>query len=178
GVLWGLLITRMNFSVMMTGLGIISLAGVVVNNGIILIDFINKLREQGMELREALVEAGATRVRPVLLTAGTTVLGLVPMAQGWDLDFRTLHLETGTGSMEFWGPMAISVIYGLSVATALTLLLVPAMYYLTERGRRATAAVFQRLPALRAAVILAGLGLAVMVAWKLIQALAGQASAG
>ena len=172
GVLWGLIITGMNFSVMMTGLGIISLAGVVVNNGIVLIDFINKLRDRGFDLVDALVEAGAVRMRPVLLTAGTTTLGLIPMAQGWDFDFRAFTMETGTGSMEFWGPMAIAVIYGLVFATVLTLLVVPAMYYLIERGRVATLALFERSPALRWAVTLVGLVAVSLLAWKLIEAIA------
>jgi len=177
GVLWGLIITGMNFSVMMTGLGIISLAGVVVNNGIVLIDFINKLRARGYELVDALVEAGAVRLRPVLLTAGTTTLGLIPMAQGWDFDFRALHIETGTGSMEFWGPMAIAVIYGLVFATVLTLLVVPAMYYLIERARVATANVFQRFPALRWVATLAGFVLVSLIAWSLIDAISSKMTA-
>ena len=174
GVLWGQIITGINFSVMMTGLGIISLAGVVVNNGIVLIDFINKLRDRGYELVDALVEAGAVRMRPVLLTAGTTTLGLIPMAQGWDFDFRAFTMETGTGSMEFWGPMAIAVIYGLVFATVLTLLVVPAMYYLIERGRVATLALFERSPALRWAVTLVGLVAVSLLAWKLIDAIASK----
>ena len=177
GVLWGLIITGMNFSVMMTGLGIISLAGVVVNNGIVLIDFINKLRERGYELVDALVEAGAVRMRPVLLTAGTTTLGLIPMAQGWDFDFRALHIETGTGSMEFWGPMAIAVIYGLVFATVLTLLVVPAMYYLIERLRQATSKVFERVPALRWVATLVGLALVSFIAWSLIDAISSKMTA-
>jgi len=177
GVLWGLIITRMNFSVMMTGLGIISLAGVVVNNGIVLIDFINKLRDRGYELVDALVEAGAVRMRPVLLTAGTTTLGLIPMAQGWDFDFRALNIETGTGSMEFWGPMAIAVIYGLVFATVLTLLVVPAMYYLIERARQATIGLFERAPVLRWVATLAGLVVVGFIAWKLIDAISSKVAA-
>jgi len=177
GVLWGLIITGMNFSVMMTGLGIISLAGVVVNNGIVLIDFINKLRERGYELVDALVEAGAVRMRPVLLTAGTTTLGLIPMAQGWDFDFRALHIETGTGSMEFWGPMAIAVIYGLVFATVLTLLVVPAMYYLIERLRQGTSRVFERVPALRWVATLVGLVAVAFIAWNLIDAISSKMTA-
>ncbi len=176
GVLWGQIITGINFSVMMTGVGIISLAGVVVNNGIVLIDFINKLRNRGYELVDALVEAGAVRMRPVLLTAGTTTLGLIPMAQGWDFDFRAFTMETGTGSMEFWGPMAIAVIYGLVFATVLTLLVVPAMYYLIERGRVTTLALFERSPALRWAVALAGLVAVSLLAWKLIEAIASKST--
>ena len=177
GVLWGLIITGMNFSVMMTGLGIISLAGVVVNNGIVLIDFINKLRARGYELVDALVEAGAVRLRPVLLTAGTTTLGLIPMAQGWDFDFRALHIETGTGSMEFWGPMAIAVIYGLVFATVLTLLVVPSMYYLIERLRVGTASVFLRFPALRWIAGLIGFAVISLFGWTLIDAISSKMTA-
>jgi len=168
GVIWGLILNRMPFSVMMTGLGIISLAGVVVNNAIVLIDFINKLRERGHSLEEAIVEAGAVRLRPVLLTAGTTILGLVPMAQGFDLDFRNLTVETGTGSMEFWGPMAVSVIYGLAFATMLTLIVVPVVYHLMETGRLRLAALFEAHPLLRKGAMGFGLLLAAVVAYGLV----------
>jgi multidrug efflux pump subunit AcrB len=168
GVFWGIIITGMNFSVMMTGLGIISLAGVVVNNGIVLIDFINQQREKGRPLKEAVVESGRLRTRPVLLTAGTTVLGLVPMAQGIDIDFKTMHIETGTSSMEFWGPMAVSVIYGLTFATILTLLMVPALYYLTEKTKCRMADFFARHPRVKTAITVAGLLFLTLVAIRLI----------
>lgn len=129
GVLWGLILTGTAFGVIMTGLGIISLAGVVVNNGIVLLDYVQQLRfEEGREPHDALVEAGMTRFRPVILTALTTILGLVPMAAGISFDFAEFELIIGSQSAEWWGPMAVAVIFGLAFATVLTLVLVPTMY--------------------------------------------------
>jgi multidrug efflux pump len=139
GVLLGLLVFRMPFGIIMTGVGVISLAGVVVNNGIVLIDYIDLLRERdGLGRREALVRAGRTRFRPVLLTAVTTVLGLVPLAIGFNLDFIGLftaldpNIYWGGDQAAWWGPMAIAVIAGLTFATVLTLGLVPVMYSLLD----------------------------------------------
>ncbi|HUG42505.1 MAG TPA: efflux RND transporter permease subunit [Longimicrobiales bacterium] len=139
GVLIGLMIFRMPFGVIMTGVGIISLAGVVVNNAIVLIDYIDILRERdGLNRREALVQGGKTRFRPVVLTAITTVLGLVPLAIGLNFDFFGLftslspNLYWGGEQAAWWGPMAIAVIAGLSFATVLTLVLVPVMYSLVD----------------------------------------------
>ena len=168
GVLWGLIINRMSFSVLMTGVGIISLAGVVVNNAIVLIDYINKLRARGMSLREAVVEGGVVRLRPVLLTAGTTILGLLPMAQGFDFDFRDFKIRTGTGSMEFWGPMAIAVIYGLAFATVLTLIAVPVFYYGMELFKEKMGGLFVRVPLVRRGAMIAGLLAAATLAYVLI----------
>jgi multidrug efflux pump len=155
GVFWGLIINQMAFGIMMTGVGIISLAGVVVNNAIVLIDFINKLKEEGQELTAAIVEAGMVRLRPVLLTAGTTILGLLPMAQGFDINIREMKFVTGTGSMEFWGPMAVAVIYGLLFATVLTLVVVPVMYHVVDSGRARWSAFFERHAWLRKATMAA-----------------------
>ncbi|MCG8531030.1 MAG: efflux RND transporter permease subunit [Desulfovibrionales bacterium] len=127
GVFFGLLICGMPFGVIMTGVGVISLAGVVVNNAIVLIDYFEQLRTQGLETREALIKAGLTRFRPVLLTAITTVLGLLPMAVGVSFDFFTLTFITKSDSTEWWSPMAVAVIFGLFVATMLTLLVVPVL---------------------------------------------------
>ena len=93
GVLWGLMITKTPFGVIMTGLGVISLAGVVVNNAIVLLDYVQQLKARGVATVEALVEAGTARFRPVMLTAATTVLGLVPMALGISIDFRNLRIR-------------------------------------------------------------------------------------
>ncbi len=128
GVLLGLLVTGKPFGVIMTGLGVISLAGVVVNNAIVLIDYVQQLRRLGFDLREALLQAGTVRFRPVLLTAVTTILGLTPMAVGYSFDFHSLSLETGSQSIQWWGPMAVAVIYGLALATVLTLVVVPTIY--------------------------------------------------
>ncbi len=133
GVQIGLLVTITPFGVIMTGIGVISLAGVVVNNAIVLIDYINQLRAQGMPLREALIRAGTVRFRPVMLTAVTTILGLLPMAVGVSFDFRSLSWEIGGESAEWWGPMAVAVIFGLTFATLLTLVVVPVLYRLTAR---------------------------------------------
>lgn len=132
GVFLGLYIHNMPFSVIMTGIGCISLAGVVVNNAIVLIDFINEARKAGTPVTEAIVQAGVTRFRPVMLTAVTTVLGLVPMAMGISYDFRKMEWIIGGESSQWWGSMAIAVIYGLSFATLLTLIVVPTLYSLTD----------------------------------------------
>jgi len=128
GVFLGLYLTNMPFGIMMTGIGCISLAGVVVNNAIVLIDFINQLRAQGHSLEDAVVKAGTIRFRPVMLTATTTVLGLVPMALGISFDFKAFAWTSGGESAQWWGPMAIAVIFGLSFATVLTLVVVPTLY--------------------------------------------------
>jgi multidrug efflux pump subunit AcrB len=133
GVLLGLIVTRTPFG-LMTFIGVISLAGIVVNNGIVLIDYTMKLRERGMAKREAIIEAGATRLRPVILTALTTVIGLVPLTFGLNIDFVGLltdfdpNFQIGSENTQFWGPMGISIISGLTFATFLTLVIVPVMY--------------------------------------------------
>ncbi|UCF30611.1 MAG: efflux RND transporter permease subunit [bacterium] len=132
GVFLGLMITGMPFGIIMTGIGVISLAGVVVNNAIVLIDYINKLRTRGLDLTEALIRAGTVRFRPVMLTAITTILGLTPMALGISIDFRHFDLQVGGESAQWWGPMAVAVIFGLAVATLLTLIVVPVLYSLSE----------------------------------------------
>jgi multidrug efflux pump subunit AcrB len=128
GVLTGLLIFGMPFGIIMTGIGVISLAGVVVNNAIVLLDYTRQLQKRGMELIEAAIQAGATRLRPVLLTAGTTILGLIPMATGVSFDIHTLTISTKSESSQWWSSMAIAVIFGLGVATVLTLVVVPVLY--------------------------------------------------
>ena len=127
GVFLGLLITDTAFGVIMTGIGVISLAGVVVNNAIVLIDYYNQLKQRGMVAREALIKAGLVRFRPVMLTAITTILGLLPMATGISFDFRKVALDIGNESSQWWGPMAVAVIFGLAVATLLTLVVVPVL---------------------------------------------------
>jgi multidrug efflux pump len=127
GVFLGLLVTGMPFGVIMTGVGVVSLAGVVVNNAIVLIDYYEKIRDQGVAVREALVRAGMTRFRPVLLTAVTTILGLLPMATGVSFDFANFRWDIGGDSSQWWGSMAVAVIFGLGVATLMTLLVVPVL---------------------------------------------------
>ncbi len=139
GVLLGLMLFDMPFVIIMTGVGIISLAGIVVNNAIVLIDYIDILRTRdAMDRRQALVEGGKTRFRPVVLTAITTALGLVPLAIGLNFDFFGLYgslspeLFWGGEQAAWWGPMAVAVIAGILFATFLTLVLVPVMYSLVD----------------------------------------------
>ncbi len=148
GVFLGLMITGMPFGIIMTGIGVISLAGVVVNNAIVLIDYINLLRKDGLELTDALMTAGTVRFRPVMLTAITTILGLTPMAIGVSFDFRSLTLQVGGEMAVWWGPMAVAVIFGLAVATILTLVVVPVLYSISETASlkgavRAISAIFR-----------------------------------
>lgn len=136
GVFLGFSIFGMDMSVVLTGMGIIAVAGIVVKNGIILIDYIDILREEGASLKEAVVEGGATRLNPVLLTAASTILGLIPLAIGLNIDFYGLfaslepNLYFGGDNASFWGPLAWTIIFGLGFATFLTLVLVPAMYFI------------------------------------------------
>ena len=142
GVLIGTALFKMNMSIVMTGVGIIALGGVVVRNGILLIEFAEMARGQGMSLWNATVEAGRTRMTPVILTATAAILGLLPLAVGFNIDFETLfahgqpHIYFGGDSVVFWGPLAWTMIFGLGFATFLTLLLVPAMYLISERLKR------------------------------------------
>lgn len=137
GVFLGLTVLGMPFGIIMTGVGVISLAGVVVNNSIVLIDYTEKLRRRGLEALEAVVQAGMTRLRPVLLTAITTILGLMPMVLGINIDFRDLEFNLKSESSVWWGPMATVVVFGLGVATMLTLVVVPVVYMMLNRMRSA-----------------------------------------
>ena len=130
GVLAGLLICNMPFGIIMTGVGVISLAGVVVNNAIVLLDYTRLLQRRGMDLVPAAIQAGATRLRPVLLTATTTILGLIPMAIGISFDFHEMCWQTRSESSQWWASMAIAVIFGLAFATVLTLVVLPTLYVL------------------------------------------------
>ncbi|SDB40434.1 heavy metal efflux pump, CzcA family [Desulfonatronum thiosulfatophilum] len=132
GVFLGLLVTGTAFGIIMTGIGVISLAGVVVNNAIVLIDYYMQLLARGMERKDALLRAGMVRFRPVMLTAITTILGLMPMATGVSFDFRSLSWSIGGESAQWWGPMAVAVVFGLAVATLLTLVVVPVLCSLSK----------------------------------------------
>lgn len=142
GVLLGTAIFHMGVSIIMTMVGIIALGGVVVRNGILLIEFAEISRHEGMNLWDATVEAGRTRMTPVILTATAAILGLIPLAVGLNIDFETLfasgnpHLYFGGDNVVFWGPLSWTMIFGLGFATFLTLLLVPAMYLMSERLKR------------------------------------------
>jgi len=142
GVLLGTAVFKMDMSIVMTGIGIVALAGIVVRNGILLVEFAEMARAGGMGLYEATVAAGRTRMTPVLLTATAAILGLIPLAVGLNIDFEGLfthlspHLFFGGDSVVFWGPLSWTMIFGLSFATFLTLLLVPSMYLISERLKR------------------------------------------
>ena len=128
GALTGLLICGLPFGIIMTGIGVISLAGVVVNNAIVLLAYTRQLQQRGMDLISAAAEAGVTRLRPVLLTAITTIIGLIPMATGIAYDFHTFTWATKSESSQWWRNMAVVVIFGLGFATVLTLIVAPSLY--------------------------------------------------
>ncbi len=132
GVLLGLLVTRLPFGIIMTGIGVISLAGVVVNNAIVLLDYTLQLRAQGLSKYDAIIKAGKTRFRPVLLTAITTILGLIPLTTGLSFDFFSGKMNYGGESSQWWGPMGVAVIFGLAFSTFLTLVVVPVTYSILD----------------------------------------------
>ena len=136
GVLLGLIVTGRPFGVVMGGIGIIALAGIVVNNNIVLIDTYNDLRSTGMHPREAALRTGAQRLRPVLLTSITTALGLMPMVLGANLNFFTREIVFGAPSTQYWTELSSAIVGGLVVATLLTLILTPAMLMFGENGEK------------------------------------------
>ena len=153
GVFGGIVATGSAFVIMMTMMGIISLAGIVVNNGVVLLDYTQLLIDRRMvelemddkdilpvnEMKEIIIRAGKARLRPVILTAITTVLGLIPLAIGLNIDFFSLFatgdpkIYLGGDNVIFWGPLAKAVIYGLIIATFLTLIIVPVLFYIIYR---------------------------------------------
>jgi multidrug efflux pump subunit AcrB len=155
GVFGGLATFKMDFVIIMTGIGIISLAGIVVKNAIVLIDYIDltKLRkrfELGLDKKanlpmdfevECVIQAGKTRLRPVLLTALTAILGLLPLAAGLNINFNTFlesgnpHIYFGGDNVAFWGPLSWTIIFGLTFSTLLTLIIVPVIYHILYRGK-------------------------------------------
>jgi multidrug efflux pump subunit AcrB len=134
GVLLGFSIFRMDFSIIMTGMGLVALAGIVVRNGILLVEFTDKLKNEGMRTREAIIQAGKIRITPIVLTATATILGLIPLAIGFNINFGTLltelnpQIHIGGDTKAFFGPLAWTIIFGLSFATVLTLVFLPVMY--------------------------------------------------
>ncbi|HLF63047.1 MAG TPA: efflux RND transporter permease subunit [Saprospiraceae bacterium] len=141
GVLLGLAIFGMDFSVIMMGVGIVALAGIVVRNGILLVEFTDELRARGKPVAESIIEAGRIRMTPVLLTATAAILGLVPLAVGFNIDFASLF-ETGNpkiylggDSVAFWGPLSWTIIFGLGFATFITLIILPVMYLIGYRTK-------------------------------------------
>ncbi len=136
GVLLGVIIFHMDLVIMMTGLGVVALGGIVVRNGILIVEFIDVKKKEGLPTRRAIIEGGRTRITPVILTATATMLGLVPLAIGMNINFTTMftelnpHIWFGGDNVAFWGPLSWSIIFGLSFATFLTLMFVPALYEL------------------------------------------------
>ena len=142
GVFLGFSIFGMKISGVMTGLGIVGLAGIVVKNGILVIEFADELRARGMKTREAVVQAGKTRIIPVMLTALAAILGFIPIAIGFNINFVTLfselnpHIFFGGDNVAFWKPLSWTLIFGLIFAFFMTLFIVPGMYLIAERLRR------------------------------------------
>ncbi len=142
GVLLGYALTGMTISTIMLGVGVIGLAGIVIKNGILLIEFTDELRGRGVRTREAAIQAGKIRIIPVMLTAIATMLGLLPLAVGFNIDFVSFfqnlnpHIFFGGDSVVFWGPLSWTIIFGLIFAFFLTLMMVPSMYIIAERLRR------------------------------------------
>ncbi len=142
GVFLGFAITGMTMPTIMVGVGIVGLAGIVIKNGILLIEFTDELRGRGYRTREAAIQAGKIRIIPVMLTAIATMLGLFPLAVGFNIDFVSMfqHLDPdiffGGDSVVFWGPLSWTIIFGLIFSFFLTLLMVPSMYIISERLRR------------------------------------------
>jgi multidrug efflux pump subunit AcrB len=142
GVFLGFAITGMAMPLIMVMVGIVGLAGIVVKNAILLIEFTDELRSRGMRTREAVVQAGKIRIIPVMLTALATILGLLPLAVGFNINWVSLfeHFDPkiffGGDSVVFWGPLAWTIIFGLAFAFFMTLLMVPSMYVISQRLRR------------------------------------------
>jgi multidrug efflux pump len=142
GVFIGYAVTGMSMAMIMVGVGIIGLAGIVIKNGILLIEFTDELRGRGYKTRAAAIEAGKIRIIPVMLTALATMLGLLPLAVGFNINFVSLfqhgtpHIFFGGDSVVFWGPLSWTIIFGLIFAFFLTLVMVPSMYIISERLRR------------------------------------------
>jgi multidrug efflux pump subunit AcrB len=152
GVLLGVTIFGMEMSIVMSGVGIIALAGIVVRNGILLVEFTELMIEQGMDVKDAIIEAGRTRMTPVLLTATATMLGLIPLAVGLNMDFVTLFTEFdanlyfGGDNVAFWGPLSWTMIFGLGFATFLTLILVPCMLLIGDSNSKRIKGWFKKKP--------------------------------
>ncbi len=125
GVFIGLLITNQPFGIVMGGIGVIALAGIVVNNNIVLIDTFDRLKKTTGSVREAILRTGAQRLRPVMLTSVTTILGLMPMVMGLNIDFITREVSVGAPAMQWWSQLSTAIVFGLGFATILTLVVTP-----------------------------------------------------
>lgn len=151
GVLIGFSLFKMELSIVMSGVGVMALAGIVVRNGILLVEFTDLLISQGVPLKEAIVEASKTRMTPVLLTAIAATLGLIPLAVGFNIDFVKMftelnpHIFFGGDNVKFWGPLAWTMIFGIIFGTFITLVFVPVMYLMVVKFNERTARFFGRL---------------------------------
>jgi len=148
GVLIGLMVKGQPFGVVMSGVGVIALAGIVVNNNIVLIDTFNGLRKQGMMVREAAIRTGVQRLRPVMLTTITTILGLVPMVFQFNIDLIHQSFSVGAPSAQWWTQLSTAIAGGLTFATPLTLILTPCLLVLGARRKEK-----QQLEALQATTL-------------------------
>lgn len=151
GVLLGLAIFNMDISVVMTGIGVVALAGIVVRNGILLVEFTDNLVENGMSVKDAVIEGGRIRMTPVILTATATILGMLPLAVGFNIDFVTMFTELnpkiyfGGDSVAFWGPLSWTIIFGLSFATFITLIIVPIMYLIAFKAKEKSKSILSKI---------------------------------
>jgi multidrug efflux pump len=151
GVLLGFIFTQMPISIIMTGMGAVALAGIVVRNGILLVEFTDTLKERGLKTRDAIIQAGKTRITPVMLTATTTIFGLIPLAIGFNIDFIGLfesfspHIHFGGDNVAFFGPLSWTIIFGLTFATFLTLIFIPVMYFIMYAGKVSVSRVTHRM---------------------------------
>lgn len=125
GVMLGLLITGQPFGIVMSGIGVIALAGIVVNNNIVLIDTFDRLKQSAPSAMDAILRTGAQRLRPVMLTTITTILGLMPMVLGMNIDFLARDVQVGAPSTQWWRQLATAIAFGLTFATVLTLIVTP-----------------------------------------------------
>ena len=135
GVFIGLLVTGQPFGIVMGGIGVIALAGIVVNNNIVLIDTFDRLHKTGGDIRNVILKTGAQRFRPVLLTTVTTILGLMPMVLGVNVDFVERIVTIGAPAMQWWRQLATSIVFGIGFATVLTLVVTPSALMLRENVR-------------------------------------------
>jgi multidrug efflux pump len=151
GVLLGFAIFRIPISIIMTGMGTVALSGIVIRNGILLVEFTDVLKAKGLRTREAIIQAGKTRITPVFLTAISTILGLVPLAIGFNINFVTLfsqfkpHIYFGGDNVMFFGPLSWTIIFGLTFATFLTLVFIPVMYLIIHAGKLRLIRLYRRL---------------------------------
>ena len=144
GVFLGALIMGQTFGIVMGGIGIIALAGVVTNNNIILIDTYDKLRREGMPFEEAILKTCRERARPVLLTAVSAILGVLPIAFGLNIDFALREVTYGAPSTQWWIQLSTAIVYGLAFSTVLTLIVTPAMLSAVARLANFRKRVFSR----------------------------------